>query len=318
MEQRIELTPEELIAQSEQMANLRTKYVNVFSGVSAILNDINGNWSENLAHNFSGKIATAQKSFEKIGDLLQVGSDAAKKHADGFQSLDETLSKFDMSSFMGHMANGAEGLTVGSSGELHRGASRSFAKMDVSSIMRTGMKTVGAWWDDITEGTVLDSDSESYKKNVKTVEKVIADIFEPVSDSKFWKRTNEISERVVAAAKEGNLPKAIQLGLVGAVETGINATTDLVLNKCVGGIAGVLKKFGADELMDKLGFDKANETIKENYGYDLEQVFKEFPKEFRNTVTDYSEQTMDIIDQVNEKAMKNVENCAKYIKNLFD
>ena len=105
MEQRIELTPEELIAQSEQMANLRTKYVNVFSGVSAILNDINGNWSENLAHNFSGKIATAQKSFEKIGDLLQVGSDAAKKHADGFQSLDETLSKLDMSSLMGHMAN---------------------------------------------------------------------------------------------------------------------------------------------------------------------------------------------------------------------
>ena len=50
----------------------------------------------------------------------------------------------------------------------------------------------------------------------------------------------------------------------------------------------------------------------------MEQVFKEFPKEFRNTVTDYSEQTMDIIDQVNEKAMKNVENCAKYIKNLFD
>lgn len=88
----IKLTPEELLSQGEMMENLRNEYEQLFSGVSNILEQTNENWSENLAHNFSGKIASAQKSFSGIVDMLQFGADAAKNSATSFQSIDESLS----------------------------------------------------------------------------------------------------------------------------------------------------------------------------------------------------------------------------------
>ena len=88
----IKLTPEELLSQGEMMENLRNEYEQLFFGVSNILEQTNENWSENLAHNFAGKIASAQKSFSGIVEMLQFGADAAKNSATSFQSIDESLS----------------------------------------------------------------------------------------------------------------------------------------------------------------------------------------------------------------------------------
>ncbi len=76
---KIKLTPEELLAQSAELASLQTEFQTLFSQVTSALNSLNGSWSEALAGNFSGKIAAAQKSFASVADMLQNGADAAKR-----------------------------------------------------------------------------------------------------------------------------------------------------------------------------------------------------------------------------------------------
>lgn len=91
----IKLTPEELTAQSAEMASLQKEYETLFGQVTTALNGINDNWSENLASNFSGKIQSAQKSFSSVANMLLNGSSAAKISAAGFTTPGEVLSKID-------------------------------------------------------------------------------------------------------------------------------------------------------------------------------------------------------------------------------
>ena len=74
----IKLTPEELTAQSAEMASLQSEYEGLFRQVTNSLNGINESWSENLASNFSGKIQSAQKSFSSVANMLLNGSSAAR------------------------------------------------------------------------------------------------------------------------------------------------------------------------------------------------------------------------------------------------
>ena len=74
----IKLTPEELTAQSVEMASLQSEYEGLFRQVTNSLNGINESWSENLASNFSGKIQSAQKSFSSVANMLLNGSSAAR------------------------------------------------------------------------------------------------------------------------------------------------------------------------------------------------------------------------------------------------
>lgn len=74
----IKLSPEELMAQSTEMASLKSEYEALFSQVTNALNGINDSWSENLSSNFSGKIQSAQKSFASVANMLLNGSTAAK------------------------------------------------------------------------------------------------------------------------------------------------------------------------------------------------------------------------------------------------
>ena len=93
MASRIILDPEVLLAQAGEMQSLTAEYESLFSKVTGTLNDTNNNWSELLAHNFAGKISSAQQSFASITELLSSGAAAAKSSATTMQSVDQSLFK---------------------------------------------------------------------------------------------------------------------------------------------------------------------------------------------------------------------------------
>ena len=93
MASRIILDPETLLAQAGEMQNLTAEYEALFSKVTGTLNDTNNHWSELLAHNFAGKISSAQQSFASITELLSSGAVAAKHSATTMQSVDQSLFK---------------------------------------------------------------------------------------------------------------------------------------------------------------------------------------------------------------------------------
>lgn len=93
MASRIILDPETLLAQAGEMQNLTAEYEALFSKVTSTLNDTNNHWSELLAHNFAGKISSAQQSFAGITELLSSGAAAAKNSAATMQSVDQSLFK---------------------------------------------------------------------------------------------------------------------------------------------------------------------------------------------------------------------------------
>lgn len=93
MASRIILDPETLLAQAGEMQSLTAEYESLFSKVTGTLNDTNNNWSELLAHNFAGKISSAQQSFVSITELLASGAAAAKNSATTMQSVDQSLFK---------------------------------------------------------------------------------------------------------------------------------------------------------------------------------------------------------------------------------
>ena len=90
---RIYLTPMELRSQSQEMANLKQEYDQLFQGVKKAVNDVNDNWSAGLANNFTSKITTASKSFEQISEMLASGSKAAESAAGCFESVDNALAR---------------------------------------------------------------------------------------------------------------------------------------------------------------------------------------------------------------------------------
>ena len=111
---KIQLTPSELQAQAAEMAALKAEYESLFSGVKGIMSSVNNNWSTNLAHNFSGKISSAQKSFSNVVNLLDTGAQAARKSAQSLSTLDNTLAK--AMNGQGKSDNGANGSGEGGGG----------------------------------------------------------------------------------------------------------------------------------------------------------------------------------------------------------
>ncbi|MBR6526975.1 MAG: WXG100 family type VII secretion target [Lachnospiraceae bacterium] len=91
---KIQLTPQELLAQSTEMASLQKEYEALFGTTSSILTRVNGNWSEALSRNFLGKMNSAQKGCKQLIASLETGSKLAKTSAQTYQSMDEQLAKY--------------------------------------------------------------------------------------------------------------------------------------------------------------------------------------------------------------------------------
>ena len=93
MKEYLELTPELLIQQSQEMMNLKSQYENLFEALLKDLNGMNASWSENLSNNFVGKIANAQKGFAGVAKMLENGSYAAILSANNLGGTDQNLAK---------------------------------------------------------------------------------------------------------------------------------------------------------------------------------------------------------------------------------
>lgn len=87
----LEISPELLLQQSQQMQQLKLSYEALMEKMLADITGINGSWSQLLANNFTAKIADAQKSFSGVADMLQNGADAAAMAATTLNQGDVTL-----------------------------------------------------------------------------------------------------------------------------------------------------------------------------------------------------------------------------------
>lgn len=126
---KIQLTPQELLAQSQEMLSLQGDYEDLFKQSETLLNRVNENWSATLANNFSGKILSAQKSFRQISTMLGSGGNLAAESARTYESVDSLLAKNingDGGSVAGTIgaavAAGAAGMAMGASVGASAGA----------------------------------------------------------------------------------------------------------------------------------------------------------------------------------------------------
>lgn len=90
---KIQLTPAELLAQSQEMLSLQKEFESLFGQTNTLLTQVNQNWSANLANNFAGKLTSAQKGFANVIALLEQGGNMAATSAKTFESMDSLLSK---------------------------------------------------------------------------------------------------------------------------------------------------------------------------------------------------------------------------------
>lgn len=130
----IQITPAELRTQAAELNSLRAEYESLFSNLNSVLNRTNDAWSENLSHNFVGKISSTQKSCSSILEALQWGSTAATKSAESFETIDNTL------------ANGLNGSAASDGGSSAGGSNGGGFRGEES----TG-DTKASWWDKIKE-----------------------------------------------------------------------------------------------------------------------------------------------------------------------
>ena len=138
---KIQVTPELLLAQSAEMEALGREYESLFSGVTGTLNQMNGWWSPLLAHNFVGKISSAQRSFSDVVNMLSTGATAAKNSATTFSSVDSELAQVinGKGSDVNVGTAGGAGSFGGGGSSGGRGSSR-------------GFDTEAKWWDKIGHG----------------------------------------------------------------------------------------------------------------------------------------------------------------------
>lgn len=165
MASRIILDPETLLAQAGEMQSLTAEYESLFSKVTGTLNDTNNNWSELLAHNFAGKISSAQQSFASITELLASGAAAAKNSATTMQSVDQSLFKvFGGEAGEGIISEQVQGMTDVI--EDYRNWEKTSKKVKAKS-----KKKKDGFWDSL-KADVAGASKAIVKKGKKTVAKI--------------------------------------------------------------------------------------------------------------------------------------------------
>lgn len=149
----IQITPAELRTQAAELNSLRAEYESLFSNLNSVLNRTNDAWSENLSHNFVGKISSTQKSCSSILEALQWGSTAATKSAESFETVDNTLAN----GLNGNAASDGGSSAGGSNGGGFRGGRIKDGETAPGSSgggfrgeESTG-DTKASWWDKIKE-----------------------------------------------------------------------------------------------------------------------------------------------------------------------
>lgn len=133
---KIQLTPAELLAQSQEMLDLQKEYDQLFASAGTLLTQVNENWSANLANNFAGKLLSAQKGFTQISSMLGQGGKLAASSANTFESMDSLLSKV----MQGDGVSGNVSATMTAAvGAVQTGAANMSAVQDVFSDMGSAL-----------------------------------------------------------------------------------------------------------------------------------------------------------------------------------
>ena len=273
---KIQLTPQELLAQSTEMASLQKEYEALFGTTSSILTSVNGNWSEALSRNFLGKMNSAQKGCKQLIASLETGSKLAKTSAQTYQSMDEQLAKY----FGGGDANLSPKQYVDKMQQTISNAAGK-KKSDSGSKKKTTKKKEKKknWWDKLCDGAadLYEDVSTGVAKVVDVVEDgvesaldfagdVIDKGIDLAQDGIEWVG-DKIEDGLVAAAdavdaaidsyqEKGLVYKIVKTG--GAVVSTIGACTSIVASwgAAIGsgglatGLAAVSTAYGANTIVN--------------------------------------------------------------------
>ncbi len=90
----IELDPQLLLEQSQQMNSIYGAFESLFSGLLSDLKGLNSSWSDMLSNNFTGKITAAQKSFMGSMGMIKISSDSTKSVAEAMLGISANASKY--------------------------------------------------------------------------------------------------------------------------------------------------------------------------------------------------------------------------------
>ncbi len=163
---KIQLTPEELLGQSQEMLSLQKDYESLFQETDALLNRINGNWSANLANNFAGKIASAQKGFRQICSMLEQGGNLAAASANTFASIDTLLGKAMAGEGAGGQVLGASATAGGDAGSSQGAAMAAQPSGNLFGSVKEDWKQAGSaleWLHELYETNVPEELREDLK-----------------------------------------------------------------------------------------------------------------------------------------------------------
>ncbi|MCR4609908.1 MAG: hypothetical protein K5750_09485 [Eubacterium sp.] len=90
----IELDPQLLLEQSQQMNSIYGAFESLFSGLLSDLKGLNSSWSDMLSNNFTGKITAAQKSFMGSMGMIKTSSDSTKSVAEAMLGISASAGKY--------------------------------------------------------------------------------------------------------------------------------------------------------------------------------------------------------------------------------
>ena len=276
MKEYLELTPELLIQQSQEMMVLKTEYETLFENLLKDLQGMNSSWSPNLSSNFTGKIASAQKGFAGVAKMLENGGYAAILAAHDLGGMDATLGKF-----INGNAQDLSGLVDKAKGLISKvdkvaGISESYedAKEFVEKIEKIEENYKGE----------LTSSQEAWLKYLKGKATGLLGK-DAKTKVKNWELTWDITEKLIKGDWEGAMEKAGVSGVKELVKVYTKAagidTTDYVTGKKVewyteyginlfkdgvSGVTEVIYEGPTPENIGKLGWNLTAQPILDTSG----------------------------------------------------
>lgn len=232
----LEISPERLLQQSQQMLQLKMSYEDLMEKLLADITGINGSWSRLLANNFSAKIADAQKSFSGVADMLQNGASAAAMAA-------ETLSQGDMTLAAKLVGNPAAptfaqgGVSVEEALDSYQQAQETHQQLkERIDAARGEMSASQRAWFDLIVGklwkAVGGETGEALKLSVKVVDKIVEGDYmgawETLADEGFEDMAKEYITATGVVLNKSQQAAYINYGL-NLIKNAAEGTTELIL-----------------------------------------------------------------------------------------
>jgi len=142
----IELDPELLLEQSQQMNSIYGAFESLFSGLLSDLKGLNSSWSDMLSNNFTGKITAAQKSFMGSMGMIKTSSDSTKSVAEAMLGISAGAGKYS-----GKFGDSSAPLSERLMSGLQQEFGNAFSSEEMNGLMRNITSTTKAARENLTE-----------------------------------------------------------------------------------------------------------------------------------------------------------------------